>query len=148
MAGSEERAGQYAIDEFTPEGETAENWAHMFTLMNLVRRPSLPDSPEAMMDGFRAKMQTHCPRVHWSVLRRSGTDVLYERQVSDCPGETDQVEIARILYGGQNVWRLSYTEKTRTLAAETRERWIRWLSEPEVVPQPSHHRSGSFPSCR
>ena len=78
-------------------------------------------------------MEARCPNVKWKILSKSETDILYEWQVTHCNGKPDQTEIARIIYGKWNIWRLTYTEKVAVLPEETRTQWIKWLAEPEVI---------------
>ncbi len=125
--------GEYSIAEFTPIDESIEDWSKLFTQQNFTRRKGLSRTPKAMMDELRKSMQSQCPTVVWKVLAKSSSDVLYDYQVTSCGDLPDQYEIARILYGKWNVWRLAYTEKTAQIDPETRARWSAALAEPVIV---------------
>ncbi len=127
--------GEYAIDEFVPESESIEAWSRLFTHQNLRRSRSSADSPGIMMTGLKKAMQSRCPEVTWSVIRETRSDIVYEFYFADCAGHPDQHEIARIVYGKWNIWRLAYTEKGPRLDQAARARWVEALSEPRVVRQ-------------
>lgn len=132
LANSQEIKGKYTIDEFVPKGETVENWTRLFTYQNFARYYYSQSSPEIMMNSLKTLMEKRCPGIEWKIVQKSETDVLYEYRIVNCPGNPDQHEIARIIFGKWNIWRLAYTEKVATLPEETRTKWIKYLSEPKV----------------
>ncbi len=127
--------GEYAIDEFVPAGDSIDSWTRMFTQQNLRRKRSSPASATRMMADLRTIMEKRCPQVSWSIIRESDADVVYEFRIADCAGQADQHEIARILYGKWNIWRLAYTEKRPQIDEATRQQWITALNAPKIVRQ-------------
>ncbi|HSQ06878.1 MAG TPA: hypothetical protein VLM84_04195, partial [Chromatiaceae bacterium] len=63
----------------------------------------------------------------WNVIKRDKNSILYEWQIKNCPGSPDQTEIARIIQGNENLWRLAYTAKTTNLSKQKRKDWIESL---------------------
>jgi hypothetical protein len=97
------------------------------------RSGSFPASPKAMMTGLKELMEKRCPGVVWNVIREGDTDILYEYHFTDCGDQPAQQEIARILYGKWNIWRLAYTQKGAPMDEQERLRWVEALSEPRIV---------------
>lgn len=125
--------GQYAIDEFVPKGERIEAWTRLFTLQNLRRGFASPPTPRSMMEGLRELMLRRCPGATWGVIRENPADILYEYHFANCPDQPAQHEIARILFGKWNIWRIAYTQKVARMADTERSKWIQALSEPSIV---------------
>lgn len=130
---SKEVKGEYAIDEFVPKSESIENWTKLYTQQNLRRSRSSLASPKAMMTGLKDLMEKRCPRVVWNIIREGDTDIVYEYHFADCDGHPAQQEIARILYGKWNIWRIAYTQKGAPMDEQERLKWIETLSEPRIV---------------
>jgi len=61
--------------------------------------------------------------------------MLYEWSIKGCPPAADQYEIARVVYGKFNVFRLAYVAKTSALPPEEREQWIKELSASKIIRQ-------------
>ena len=82
-----------------------------------------------------------CPKMTWNVINRQFANeteeagMLYEWSIKDCPPDADQHEIARVVYGRFNVFRLAYVAKTPALAPEKREAWIKELSASKIFRQ-------------
>lgn len=78
-------------------------------------------------------MGQRCPGVVWNIIREREDDILYEYHFVQCAGHPDQHEIARILYGRWNIWRIAYTQKGAPMGEQERLKWIEVLSEPSIV---------------
>lgn len=133
LAHSEVVEGEYAIDEFVPKSERIDHWTRLFTQQNFRRKFSSASSPAKMMEGLRKAMAKRCPAVAWTVVSQSQSDVLYEFHFDECGGQPAQHELARILYGKWNIWRLAYTVKGPPLEGQERQRWLDALQEPRIV---------------
>jgi hypothetical protein len=123
------------IVEFVAGGETMNNWTQLLTVQTFDRSlGSLPEAPHLMMNALRTSMERRCPGVVWNIVKQEEGSLLYEWRIANCGSSPDQHEVARILYGKWNVWRLAVTGKVRQLSPDTRSRWIGWLSAASVQP--------------
>lgn len=78
-------------------------------------------------------MEQRCPGVVWNIIRERDDDILYEYHFVECAGHPDQHEIAQILYGRWNIWRIAYTQKGPPMGEQERLKWIEALGEPSIV---------------
>lgn len=125
---------EYAIDEWVRAGETIDNWSELVTMQNLRRSVVLPGTPQKMMEGLRTAMLKRCPGTRWEVVEEDANSILYEWSFAACPGQTyDQYELARIIYGKFNIWRLAYTTKAAGLDPAARSTWLARLREVRVT---------------
>lgn len=132
-AHSHEEKGLYAIDEFVSKNETIDNWTKLVTVQNFAKKTASPADPKSMMIGLRQSMEQRCPGVVWNIIRERDDDILYEYHLIECAGHPDQHEIARILYGRWNIWRIAYTQKGPPMGEQERLKWVEALSEPSIV---------------
>ena len=121
-----------AIVELPGKGQTVENWRELSTQQTFDRK-YYPDAPEVFMNKLKAKMQARCPNVDWRVLQQDAHSILYEWSITNCPGNEDQHEVARILSGPYSTWRAALTSKVKDLPAQERDEWIKSLSEAKIT---------------
>ena len=136
--GNQKRDSNQIATEFVRAGENINNWTVLFTAQFL-RKPSSVDPIEVLVPKMHQETSKRCPGMTWNVIaRQSASDsepesMLYEWTIKDCPPDADQHEVARVLYGKFNVFRLAYVAKTTTLAPEVREKWIKELKAAKIV---------------
>ena len=128
---SQEKKG-YSIMEWVIKGESIDNWTELLTTENWGLTPSLPKSPEDMMNALKAKIEKRCPNVKWNIIKKQDKNILYEWRVQDCPSEPDQNEIARYVDGNWNRWRIAFAAKGKGLSEDKREKWIKYLSKAKI----------------
>lgn len=116
------------LTRFVYEGESIDNWTEGLELFNTWKRnfPSTPEKAYNMLIDKRKKM---CPEAKANVISQDNNSILYEVITINCPPHPDENSLNRILYGNTNVFHFIYTNKVRTLPTETRDDWIRVLSE-------------------
>jgi len=123
--------GVSVLNELVRKGESIDNWTELFSIFNLPLTPSSPPR-EQLMSELKEKMQNRCPNVVWSVIQVGPSDILYEWRIVKCSSHPDQHEIARIVDGKQNRFRIAYTAKTTELSADKRKVWIDKLLAAQV----------------
>jgi len=126
------------IVEFVRPGEKIDGWTELLT-MQVLRKPRSPEAIDVLVPKMHQEISKRCPNMTWNVINRqfsSDTEeagMLYEWAIKGCAPDGDQHEIARVVYGKFNIFRLAYTAKTPALAPEKREKWIKDLSTATVV---------------
>jgi hypothetical protein len=126
--------GRYKILEIPGKGQTVNNWTELFTTESYNRTYS-PDGPEAFMNKLKAKMQQRCPTAEWNVLQQDEHSILYEWSISNCPGNEDQHELARIVTARYTTWRTALTSKAKDFPTDKRDDWIKALAAAKPVAQ-------------
>ena len=126
------------IVEFVPVGQKIEEWTELLTLQTF-KMPRKPPAIDALAASSYENLVTQCPgKVTWDVIAREipttpgRESMLFEWSVKDCPPEADQHEVARILYGKFNIFRVAYVAKTQSLAPEKRDKWIPELTASQI----------------
>lgn len=136
--GHQAKSQNQIVVEFVRPNEKIDNWTELLT-MQVIRKPRSPEPLDDLVPKMHQDMSKRCPKMVWNVINRqfaSETEeagMLYEWSIKDCPPDADQHEIARVVYGRFNIFRLAYVAKTPTLAPEKREAWIKELAGSRVI---------------
>jgi hypothetical protein len=127
------------VTEFVRPGEKIDNWTELFTQQAL-RKPASPEPIAGMVARVHASDAKLCPNGFEQNVIAQGlpTDleeasIIYEFKLHDCPPHADQHEVAKIIYGKFTIFRLAYVAKTKKLAPEKREKWIKELSDAKII---------------
>jgi hypothetical protein len=130
-----EAPGKYKIMEWVPRGQKVDDWSDLLTQQNFSKRAML-DTPAELMNNLKMQMEKDCANVKWNVLQQTPTSILYEWRIRDCPPLSDQHEIARIIDGQWNRWRIAYTSKVIEIQSDKRTEWIESLTSAHVRAEP------------
>ncbi len=122
------------LTRFVYEGESIENWTEALEIFNTWRK-NFPPTPEKAYNMLIEKRIKMCPDAKANVIRQDNNSILYEIVTVNCHPHPDENSLNRILYGNSDIFQLIYTNKVRTLPAETRDEWIRILSEADIKTQ-------------
>ena len=107
--------------EFIPSDESIANWSRMFTIQFFEGER---ESPQRVMTSIQALTTAKCPGTMWNVVTADALSVTYEWRVSGCPGQLDQVELARLLRGNDGVHRIAYVRRGAVLDSSERDKWL------------------------
>jgi hypothetical protein len=121
--------GHYLLQDYVKKGQTAKTWDNLVTYLNTVR----PD--ESIMDFMNRQkglMEKKCPGAGWQILSQAESEIVYESKVARCSGFGDQDEVVRVIYGEANMFRISYTSKTKDMPSAQRDDALKLLSEFQV----------------
>ena len=122
--------GKYSITELIPKGETMQNWSELMTIQNFAN-PS--GTPEGSFESVKRLREKICPgQTTWNVIAKDEHSILYEWRAKSCAGFPEQHEIARIIDGRWNRFRIAYTAKVSEIPAESRSAWIESMSKATV----------------
>jgi hypothetical protein len=124
------------VVQLVPQGQKIENWKELLTVHTYnLQSGKWPATVEGAMSGQQAAIAKRCPGVRWNVIARSGSSILYEWQISNCPPEADQHEIAKYMEGAANRFRVAYTAKVKEMSRERRAEWLRFIGQATIVKQ-------------
>ena len=127
----------YTILEFVREGDSIDTWNELVTVQNF-RKSRGYRSPAETLDELKATREKECPGVtQWNVIDKTESSILYEWHAKGCLGQSEQHELARILYGKDNVFFLHYAAKVHELKPDTRAEWIKKLAAVSIDSSPS-----------
>ena len=127
------------ITELVRPGEKIDNWTELAT-MQALKKPTNPEPIDAFVARVHAPDAKLCPGGFSQNVIAQGlptateeASILYEWKLQNCPPHADQHEVARVIYGKFNIFRLAYVAKTGKLAPEKREKWIKELKDARIV---------------
>ncbi len=127
------------IVEFVRPGEKIDSWTELFTMQTL-RKPASPERIDAMVARVHADDTKLCPNGFVQNVIAQGfrteteeASILYESKFKNCPPHADQHEVARVIYGKFNIFRLAYVAKTQALAPDKRDKVIKELSAATIM---------------
>ena len=124
--------GNAYLTRFVYEGQSIEDWTEALEMFNTWKK-NFPKSPE---DAYKQQLEMRkkrCPEASFHVISQDNNSILYEINTVNCPPNPDEHSITRLLYGSTNVFSLIYTNKTKDLSEEIRERWVSILSEAYIT---------------
>lgn len=130
--------GNAYLMRFVFEGQSIDDWSEAMEVINTWKK-NFPKSPEEAYKQVLEKRKKMCPEASFHVISQDNNSILYEIKTVNCPPHPDEHSITRLLYGRTDVFNLIYTNKTKDLPKETREEWIRILSDAWI-------RTGNLPS--
>jgi hypothetical protein len=129
--GYEAHNASQAITEYVLEGETVENWTELVTahhFMGLQSQVTL----KSFMEIMQKDLYRSCPSVRWEVINESPEDLIYFWQLTDCAGQDNQYEIARLILGKTAIHLVRYTHKSPVLDSRRYEIWLALLKNAEL----------------
>ena len=125
--------------EYVHPGENIDNWTELLT-WQVLRKPADPEPIDAMVARVHAEDTKSCPDGFAQNIIALGSpteteeaSILYEWWFKNCPQQTDQHEIAKIIYGKFSIFRIAYVAKIQSLPQEKKEKWIKELSEAKII---------------
>lgn len=123
--GNSSTAGAQTLMEFVRHQESTAHWTELLSLHAATLGSNAPENYAKIIAlRSRKSFEETCPRIVWSVLSESDTDVLYEWQHDGCQGDPPQHEIARVVRGTSAVFVVRYTRKVAELPAADRSQWL------------------------
>src|SRR2546422_4414338 len=115
------------IVEFVRPGEKIDSWTELFT-SQVLRKPTNPGPIDALVARVHADDAKLCPNGFVQNVIAQGfrteteeASILYESKFTNCPPHADQHEVARVIYGKSNIFRLAYVAKTQRSEEHTSE---------------------------
>lgn len=126
----------YGITEYVRKGETVENWTELITSQSFASPKSSDSrmSPEDKLEELKQIREKHCPgSTDWNIIDKNEKRILYEGKIGPCLGWPNQHEIALLIYGKYNLFRIAYGAKVIELRPEIRAEWIETLLEATVI---------------
>ncbi len=129
-------ANHDVIMEFVRAGDQIDNWKELMTIQNFGRSGRMR-SPEETLNDLKAKREKDCPGVtEWTVIDKNEDSILYEWHAKMCLGQSEQSEMAKIIYGKHNVFWLHYAAKVHEFSPDARAEWIKRFTSAAIAGAP------------
>ena len=119
--------------EFVREGDDVQHWKELVTIQDLRKSASIK-SPDITLEKLKALREKICPgATEWTIIDKQEDSVLYEWHQKACADQPEQSELARVLYGKQNVFFLHYAVKAHEFPPDARAEWIKRFNKAEII---------------
>ena len=122
--------GRLAVREYVLPGETVHAWTELVTSLYAMKNISV----NAWFEEFKKPLSQRCPSSRFLINEESTDNLIYEWQHDGCLAEPMQHEIRRLTRGRKGMLSLSYGQKTRMLAPETRDAWLSIIRTATIKP--------------
>ncbi len=127
------RSGE-SILEFVRKEDDISHWKELVTMQNLRKSHSIK-SPDAMLEKLKALREKLCPgQTEWKVIDQKEDSILFEWHLKRCADQPEQSELARIIFGKQNVLFLHYAVKALEFSPDARAEWVMRFNKAEIMP--------------
>lgn len=120
------------FEEYVLDGESVENWSELVSIQFF---PGLEEKTN--LDIFEAAQKRNaalvCPSIKWEPIYQAEDERIWKWSITECPGQPDQSEIARLKRTdeGFHVWH--YAIKKSPIPLEKEEIWLEKLKAFKVV---------------
>ncbi len=114
---------QQHITEFVLEGQVVENWQELFT-RQIMFDPGGKIPMNRFVELTRAGFGPDCKDLHWSVLRQSESEAIYNWSHSGCASYPPQHEISRLSRSPRGLCRWAYSSKRVPLAPSAVDKYL------------------------
>lgn len=126
---TEDRARNYAITELIRKSEDINSWSEMITVENFPLWWGGKSVSEAL-ESLIVLRDKECPgTTEWQVIEGSPKTVSYENHTAECKGYAAHHEVGKIMDGRFNRFRVRYTQTTRSMPTEERDKWAHWVTK-------------------
>ncbi|MCB1810574.1 MAG: hypothetical protein KDK04_02455 [Candidatus Competibacteraceae bacterium] len=130
---SHRAASRYNVmTEYTVAPQTVQNWQELFSTQRLLGMASKP--LRSLLASMREQSFQADPNAYWKVLAETDDSILYEWRIAASPDHPAQHEIARIMLGSQDIYRIAYVAKVPQLSKTQRNSWIERLQRAILRP--------------
>lgn len=125
---------QYANSEYTPNGETVQNWTQMFST-----RRSIGLLEQTTMESYVQRIESILRQVaatgelDWKLHYKDDKRIVYEWSIKNVPGKEDQWEMAACFAGQSDVHTIAYANKTLPQDPAVRQKWMKVLTSAKLL---------------
>jgi len=127
------------IIEFVRPNENIDNWRELLT-SQIIKKPANAKPIDLFVARIHDEDRKLCAgKFKQKIIARGQktnteeASIIYEWEIKNCAPNADQHEVAKIIYGKFNIFRLAYVERTKALSPKKRQKWINSLKEAKIV---------------
>lgn len=121
----------HTTTEYVLPGEQVQNWKELVTVERLLGLSDRKVEPKQLMQSIKKRIQTLDPKATWKVLAENEDDVLYEWRFSNDGKRSPHHEMARLVKGQQDIYRIAYS--ARSDLGGNRKTWAKLLNSAKLV---------------
>lgn len=120
------------MTEYVVPPQVVQDWQELFSTQRLLTMASKP--PADFAESIRQQTLQIDPDAYWNIIQDDGDSILYEWRISASQDHPAQHEIARVIRGQRDLYRVAYVAKVDQLDENVRSLWIQLLQKASIRP--------------
>ena len=121
--------------EYTLPGQQVQNYKELMSLQRF-HRPAARRSqrPKDVVENMMANLAKSNPDRKYRIIEEDDASALYEWSTAGSENSDAQYEVAKVLFGDQDMHRIAYVNKTNSMDKAAREQWVAILRDAKLGP--------------
>ena len=121
----------HTTTEYVLPGQEVQNWEELVTVERLLGLADRKVDPQQLMESIKQRIQNLDPKAEWKIIEENENDVLYEWRLSGTLERPPHHELARLVKGRRDIYRIAYA--ARTELGTNRDTWTNLLRSAKLV---------------
>lgn len=132
--------------ELTPIGEKIQNWSELFSKQRFPLMSRTKATVRGMADSMRASLLKSPGFVEFDVLSESPVSITYHWRTKAAAGQKPQHEIAKIIEGKKDFYRVAYVKRTEELTESEFAKWFQVIGDATLIPRSMNPNVSTTPA--
>lgn len=120
--------------ELTRKGEKIQQWTELFSKQRFPLMSRSKATVSGMLDSLKSSLKATNPDVEFTVLSQSPTEVHFHWVSPASQANPAQHEVAKIIKGKKDFYRVAYVKKTDRLSDAELAEWTRIIGDAKLIP--------------
>ena len=120
--------------ELTRNGEQIQQWTELFSKQRFPLISKTKATVDGMVKAMHNSLKATDPNVEFNVISQSPSEVHYHWVSHPTEGNPAQHEVAKIIKGQKDFYRIAYVKKTDRLSETELAKWNRVIGDAKLVP--------------
>jgi len=120
--------------ELTLKSEEIQNWSELFSKQRFPMMSQTGGSVEGMVDAMHQSLKATDPNVEFTILAKSPDAIVYHWMTHATDDHPPQHEVAKIIKGQKDFYRVAYVKKTDRLGDSEFKHWCKVIGEARLIP--------------
>ena len=123
----------HTTTEYVLPEQQVQNWKELVTVERLMGLVDRKVEPKQLMNSIRQRIQDMDSNAEWKVIAETDDDIIYLWSFSKDGERPPHHELARLVEGQRDIYRIAFATKEAELMQARQEQWIDLLKTAKVV---------------
>lgn len=120
--------------ELTIKGEKIQQWSELFSKQRFPMMSRSAATVKGMVGSIHESLKNADPNVEFTIVSESPTAITYHWVTTTTKENPAQHEVAKIMKGKKDFYRVAYVKKTDRLDQPELDKWLKIIGDAELVP--------------
>ncbi len=121
--------------ELTRNGEPIQQWKELFSKQRFPMMSSTDATVKGMADSMHESLKRTYPNIHFVILSETPTSIVYHWRTTPTKSRPAEHEVAKIIKGKKDFYRVAYVKKTEKLADAEFKKWSKVIGDAKLTPR-------------